>query len=46
MLNVQWMDPARAERTGQTPLETKAGRPRVAWSIRISADDSRGAKRG
>lgn len=33
MTNVQRKDPARrAHRT--TPLETKAGQPRAAWSIR------------
>jgi len=32
MLNVQWKDTARrAHRT--TPIETKAGQPRDAWSI-------------
>jgi hypothetical protein len=32
MTNVQWMDPARRVHR-RTPLETEAGRPRVAWSI-------------
>ncbi len=33
MKNVQWKDPARRVHR-LTPVETKAGRPRDAWSIR------------
>lgn len=40
MTNVQGKDPARrAHRL--TPIETKAGRPRVAWSFQT--DSPRGA---
>jgi hypothetical protein len=34
MTNVQWMDPARRARR-LTPIETEAGRPRVAWSMHV-----------
>lgn len=40
MTNVQWKDPARRVRRS-TPIETKAGRPRDAWSIH--QDSPRGA---
>ena len=33
MMNVQWMDPAHWTRR-TTPIETEAGRPLAAWSIR------------
>jgi len=42
MTNVQWKDPARRAHRF-TPIETKAGQPRVAWSIR--EDSPRGALR-
>lgn len=32
MTNVQWKDPARRAHRF-TPIETKAGQPRVVWSI-------------
>jgi len=41
MTNVQWMDPARREHR-KTPIETKAGRPRDAWS-NPQGDSPRGA---
>ena len=40
MTNVQWKDPARRAHR-KTPIETKAGQPRDAWSIRN--DSPRGA---
>ena len=36
MTNVPWMDPVRRARR-LTPVETKAGRPRDAWSIPIDS---------
>lgn len=39
MTNVQRKDPARHSACWKTPHETKAGRPRSAWSIPM--DDPR-----
>jgi hypothetical protein len=36
MTNVQWKDPARRAHRS-TPIETKAGQPRDAWSIHQSS---------
>jgi hypothetical protein len=41
MMNVQWKDPARRAHRS-TPIETKAGQPRDAWSI-PDLDSPRGA---
>jgi len=41
MTNVQWKDPARRAHRF-TPIETKAGQPRDAWSIH-QLDSPRGA---
>jgi hypothetical protein len=41
MMNVQWKDPARRAHRS-TPIETKAGQPRDAWSI-LNLDSPRGA---